>query len=80
MKQRLFSNWTFVRVFYLLMGTWVLVQSVLAGQWLGVALGTYFAAMGLFAFGCAAGNCSVGSGKPKKIAQPEKEIDYEEIK
>jgi len=80
MKQRLFSNWTFLRVFYLLMGIWVLVQSILTGQWLGIALGAYFAAMGLFAFGCAAGNCSIGTNRSKKYLQSEEEIDYEEIK
>ncbi len=27
-------------------------------QWYAIAIGVYFAAMGLFAFGCAAGNCT----------------------
>ncbi|MBK7469089.1 MAG: hypothetical protein IPJ43_21185 [Saprospiraceae bacterium] len=28
-------------------------------QWVGALLGAYFASIGLFAFGCAAGNCLV---------------------
>jgi hypothetical protein len=30
-------------------------------QWFGVAFGGYFASMGLFAFGCGAGNCYTGN-------------------
>lgn len=61
MKQRVFSNWTFLRWMYLIIGVLLLVPSFLEGQWLGVVLGSYFAAMGLFAFGCAAGSCSADS-------------------
>jgi hypothetical protein len=39
------------------MGIAVIVQSVMSHQWFGVIFGGYFASMGLFAFGCAAGNC-----------------------
>jgi hypothetical protein len=39
------------------MGILVIIQSAMISQWLGVVLGAYFASMGLFAFGCASGNC-----------------------
>ena len=55
------TGWTYTRVIYLLMGMLISVQSGLDKQWVGVAFGMYFAAMGLFAFGCAAGNCAGGS-------------------
>lgn len=52
-------------------------------QWLGLAFGAYFASMGLFAFGCAGGNCFGGtcSAEPKKFTKDKVEdVDYEEIK
>ena len=61
MKQRILTNWTFARALYLIMGIAVIIQSVMSQQWFGVAFGGYFASMGLFAFGCAAGNCFVGN-------------------
>lgn len=61
LKERLLSNWNISRVFYLLMGIFILVQSVMNAQWLGVLFGGYFSAMGLFALGCAAGNCYGGN-------------------
>ncbi len=37
------------------------IQAGINGEWVGMLLGTYLGAMGLFAFGCAAGNCFNGS-------------------
>lgn len=58
MKKRLFQNWTWVRAAYLIIGLLVIIQAASAEQWWGMALGGYVAAMGLFSFGCAAGNCA----------------------
>ncbi|MFN3940472.1 MAG: hypothetical protein ACK4IY_07775 [Chitinophagales bacterium] len=63
MKNRILTGWTFARVLYLILGSIVIVQSILDSQWFGVAFGGYFAAMGLFAFGCASGNCLGGNCK-----------------
>ncbi len=60
MKERILTNWTFTRAFYLIMGLFVIIQSIMSQQWFGIAFGGYFAAMGLFAFGCASGNCVGG--------------------
>ena len=57
MKERILTNWTFTRALYLLMGSALIIQSAISQQWFGVLFGSYFASMGLFAFGCAAGNC-----------------------
>jgi hypothetical protein len=57
---RITTGWTLTRVVYLLLGSALVWQSLVDNQWLGVALGGYFAAMGVFAFGCAAGNCYGG--------------------
>jgi hypothetical protein len=67
MKERILNNWTFMRALYLLMGIAVIVQSVMSQQWFGVAFGGYFASMGLFAFGCAAGNCDSGNCVTKPL-------------
>jgi hypothetical protein len=79
MKDKILNNWTFTRVLYLAMGTFVMVQSAIDRLWLGVIIGIYFASMGIFALGCAAGNCSV----PKVQSTTSKkndEIAFEETK
>ena len=83
MKERILTNWTFTRALYLIMGCAVIIQSVISQQWFGVAFGGYFAAMGLFAFGCAAGNCFGGNCEvePKQKASTTiKEVEFEEVK
>jgi hypothetical protein len=57
MKERILTNWSIRRVLYMAMGGYLIVQSIIDKQYFGVLLGTYFAAMGLFSFGCASGNC-----------------------
>ncbi|OQB58774.1 MAG: hypothetical protein BWX95_02707 [Bacteroidetes bacterium ADurb.Bin141] len=61
MKQRLLTGWNVQRVLYVLIGGAIVIQSVVNREWIGVLPGGYFAAMGLFAFGCASGNCYGGS-------------------
>ena len=60
MKERILKGWTMTRVVYLLLGSALVWQSIAETQWIGVVLGGYFAAMGVFAFGCATGNCYGG--------------------
>jgi hypothetical protein len=57
MKQRILTGWSWIRGIYLVTGIMIAVQAAVNGQWLGVALGSYFAAMAVFKFGCAAGSC-----------------------
>ena len=83
MKERILNNWTFTRVLYLLIGGFVLMQSVIDRQWPGIFFGGYFAAMGLFAFGCAAGNCFGGicSTEPEQKSNTTiQDIEFEELK
>ena len=77
MKERILTNWTFTRALYLIMGIAVIIQSIMSHQWFGVALGGYFASMGLFAFGCASGNCYVA---PKQKTSTIQNVDFEEVK
>jgi len=83
MIDRILTGWTFMRAFYLLIGAFIVIQSILEHQWVGLLFGGYFAAMGLFAFGCASGNCY--GGKPMNDQQLKdnssiQDIDYDEIK
>jgi len=83
MKERILTHWTFTRMLYLIIGIAVIVQSVIIHQWIGIAFGGYFASMGLFAYGCAAGNCFGGNIKttsnPKEI-ELTSEVEFEELK
>jgi hypothetical protein len=81
MKQRILTNWTFTRALYLVIGISIIFQSVESQQWFGAVFGGYFAAMGLFAFGCASGNCFGGncSVEPKQKSTIQ-DVDFEEVK
>jgi hypothetical protein len=81
MKDGILTNWTFVRVLYLLIGLFVIGQSAMSHQWVGILIGGYFASMGLFAFGCASGNCFGGSCafEPKQKNTIE-DVDLKELK
>jgi hypothetical protein len=79
MIERVTSGWTFIRALYLVMGAYVIAQSIHDKQWVGLVLGAYIAAMGLFAFGCAAGNC-YRSTHPAQRKIDTEDIEFEEIK
>ncbi|NJY64328.1 hypothetical protein HC174_16440 [Salinimicrobium sp. CDJ15-81-2] len=68
MINRIFNNWTWTRVAYLIIGMWVIIQSAFEGQWIGTVLGAWPAAMGLFGLGCAAGSCATGNCEVKPDA------------
>lgn len=83
MKERILTNWTFKRALYLIMGCAVIIHSVMSQQWFGVAFGGYFAAMGLFAFGCASGNCFGGNCEvelKQKASTTIEDVEFEEVK
>ncbi len=58
--RRVSTGWTFARIIYLALGSILIMQSLIEREWWGVMIGGYFAGMGLFAFGCASGNCFGG--------------------
>ncbi|WP_339656535.1 hypothetical protein [uncultured Salegentibacter sp.] len=61
MLKRIATGWTWIRAAYFLIGTFVIVQSAFEGEWIGILLGAWPAAMGLFGLACAGGNCSTGT-------------------
>jgi len=83
MINRISTNWTFTRVIFLIMGITVIVHSVSTHQWFGIAFGSYFAAMGLFAIGCAAGNCYTDYGETQEdqnLKSTTQDVIFEEVK
>lgn len=56
MTDRLLKGWNFQRGMYVLLGAYLVYQSFVSHEYLGVLFGGYFASMGLFAFGCAGTN------------------------
>ena len=83
MRQRILTNWTLMRVFYLAIGCALIFQSVGSKEWIGIVIGSYFASMGLLAYGCAAGRCSVDrrpARGPRKQLNNASEVDFEEVR
>ncbi|MEO6832871.1 MAG: hypothetical protein ABI378_10295 [Chitinophagaceae bacterium] len=74
MKQRLTTGWTVRRVLYLIMGIFLIAFAISEKQWFAIAFGAYFASMGLFAFGCAGGNCYGGSCSTEVERKKEKSV------
>lgn len=68
MKDRILKGWTFHRGLYLVLGGFMMIQSALNNQWIGVVPGLYFASMGIFAFGCASGKCGEGNCDYEPVA------------
>lgn len=80
MKQRLLKNWTPIRVMYLLMGLAMVGYSINEQMWAGVLFGAYFASMGLFAFGCAGGQCFTPPPARERRPSAGGDAVFEEVK
>lgn len=83
MKERMLTGWTLSRVLYTAGGLLIIINSLVDRQWFGIVFGVYFASMGIFAFGCAAGNCYTGRTRTQQQsvsgnALPE--VQFEEVK
>ena len=61
MRNRILTGWTWIRGAFLFLGLWMIIQTALEGEWLGIILGLWLSIMGLFGLGCAAGNCFNGN-------------------
>jgi hypothetical protein len=83
MKERILTNWTFVRVLFVVIGISIIVQSVMARQWFGVFFGGYFTSMGIFSFGCASGKCfgvNCRTETSQSSASDFQDVEFEEVK
>lgn len=72
-------GWNIQRILFLVAGGFVLIQSIIAGEWLGAVMGGYFASMGLFALGCASGNCLNRNAPIPPHKNINMDVEYEEI-
>lgn len=84
MKNRILRGWNFKRIVYVIVGVATIVMAFQYKEWLFSLVGIYFAAMGIFAFGCASGNCNTGyyAGKGSRSAEQSgrtRDITYEEV-
>jgi hypothetical protein len=80
MKERILTNWNWVRVMYLALGVFMTVQALASQQWFVALAGTYFASMGLFGFGCASGSCAVDNRHASEGGEPVSDVKFEEVK
>lgn len=78
MKERILTGWTIPRALYLIIGIIIVIQSAMENEWIGIVFGGFFASMGLFAFGCASGNCYVPQSK--KTNEETSEVNLENTK
>ncbi|MFZ1787250.1 MAG: hypothetical protein WAT92_03025 [Saprospiraceae bacterium] len=76
-KDRILTGWNFTRVAYTLVGLYIVLQAFTDKQWSFLPLGLYFASMGVFAFGCAGGNCYVP--KTGTTTEGEVAVSFEEV-
>jgi hypothetical protein len=77
MKNRMLYGWNPRRTLYLIAGVAIAIYAIIAGEWWGGLLGVYFAAMGLFNWGCASGSCGYDPPRRRKNIRRE---SFEEIK
>ena len=82
MRERILNNWTINRFFYLIIGLFIAISSGMNNEWLGLIFGLYFASMGLFSFGCAAGNCCSAQQNSKRTftSNETDSVEYEELR
>lgn len=77
MKQTIFSNWTFIRIFRLGIGFAIFIQAIIAKDILFGLIGILFTGMAIFNQGCCStAGCITAT---KKSIEPAKDITYEEV-
>ncbi len=77
MKEIVLKNWNFMRALRLILGVTIIVQAVMAKDWIFGIAGVLFSAMAIFNLGCCgSGACYTPI---KKEANTNKPIIYEEL-
>lgn len=83
MIQRISGGWTAIRLLYLMVGIFIIIQAIMEKQWFLLFFGGYFGSMGLFNYGCASGACYTGMDTRQPDQGPKAETvdtEYKEIK
>lgn len=77
---RLFKNWSVMRVVRLVMAVFIIYQGVLIKEWLFVIAGLLFALMPLLNFGCCSTSGCTSDNKTTMKNSKEEPTSYTEIK
>lgn len=73
-----FKNWNFMRMLRLALGILIIVQGIMANEWLLVGVGGLFSLIPLMNMGCCGvSGCSTPAPRSNKKT---KDITYEEIR
>ncbi len=77
----LLKNWNLSRILFLFLGISILYQTTQSNEWFGYIIGIYFLLMGVFALGCASGNCGIPhtSITSDTHSENKEEIHFEEV-
>lgn len=65
MLQKIISNWTFIRLIRLILGIFIIIQSVQIQNYWMIILGIVFSVMALINVGCCGNSCSIPIKKEK---------------
>ena len=79
MKERILSNWTFRRILFVGVGLFVVVNSFLQKENVGIFMGLYLLSMGVFSFGCA-NNCGISTTNKTVSSNSFEDVQFEEVK
>ena len=78
LKERILSQWNFARIVRLVLGGVIIAQGVMVHDWgLGI-MGSLFASMALFGFGCAGGACATPIKKSNNKSI--QDVEFEEVR
>lgn len=78
-RQRLLTNWHFMRVLRLILSVWILGMAVSAHDWLMGIFGAFFFYTALLGVGCC-GPAGCYVKKDKKSAKDNIDVEYQEMK
>lgn len=82
MKDRIISRWNLMRLIWLALGIFIIIQGIVTREWIFAIMGGLFALMPLLNIGCcgAAGCNTVNRGMlGARSAGKTTEISYEEV-
>ena len=77
MKEIIFSNWNFMRIFRLVLGLIIVIQAINANDKMMLFFGGLFIILPLFNLGCCGSSYVPNYSKEKSIKN---EFNYEEVK
>jgi hypothetical protein len=75
--KNVFKNWSFMRLLRLILGVYILVQGLIAMEWIFILTGLFFSIMPIFNIGCCTTySCTVPISENKNVEK----VSFKEIK